>query len=294
SVISTPLQKRSNIDWEPQQFKCDVTSDDLNSIVKWTVTDKLNCNLDDPSCDNFPAPTICAKPRQHIQILVTNNLSEPTTIHWHGLLMRIVENTPFSDGVPAITQCPIQPGESFLYDFWANNDPAEELLEDYINLPNTTGYQYQSALYEVEGHYVEHNQSQWVQRVPIHVGQRYSVIAHKTPEALEQNITNFWLRVEANPECIRYNTPCGEKIQLVKTIRSIVSYDSSVEEPSTEPWSELLTNCVDLDLNLLSPLPSKDSPNTIPDKIFNISLKVTMFTDIVSQTTVGEVYAGSD
>lgn len=41
-----------------------------------------------------------------------------TTVHWHGLRQK---GTPFSDGVPFITQCPIQYGTTFRYSFYAND-----------------------------------------------------------------------------------------------------------------------------------------------------------------------------
>ena len=44
----------------------------------------------------------------------TNNLPEPTTIHWHGL--RIPNDM---DGVPGVSQPEVEPGETFTYDFIA-------------------------------------------------------------------------------------------------------------------------------------------------------------------------------
>jgi FtsP/CotA-like multicopper oxidase with cupredoxin domain len=41
-----------------------------------------------------------------------------TTIHWHGFHMR---KTPFYDGVPFVTQCPIISGSTFRYAFSADN-----------------------------------------------------------------------------------------------------------------------------------------------------------------------------
>lgn len=38
------------------------------------------------------------------------------TIHWHGMTQK---GTPYSDGVPFITQCPIHFGNSFRYTFEA-------------------------------------------------------------------------------------------------------------------------------------------------------------------------------
>lgn len=43
-------------------------------------------------------------------------IEEATSLHWHGHHQR---NTPYMDGVPFITQCPIAPGTSFRYQFEA-------------------------------------------------------------------------------------------------------------------------------------------------------------------------------
>lgn len=40
-----------------------------------------------------------------------------SAIHWHGLHQR---KTPWSDGVPMVTQCPIQNDNSFRYFFYAS------------------------------------------------------------------------------------------------------------------------------------------------------------------------------
>lgn len=42
--------------------------------------------------------------------------SESTTIHWHGISQK---GTPYMDGVPFVTQCPILPGNRFKYNFTA-------------------------------------------------------------------------------------------------------------------------------------------------------------------------------
>lgn len=48
---------------------------------------------------------------------VTNQMMEATTsIHWHGQHQKL---SPYMDGVPSVTQCPIQPGASFTYSFVA-------------------------------------------------------------------------------------------------------------------------------------------------------------------------------
>lgn len=59
-----------------------------------------------------PGPTLRIKLGETIRVVFTNNLPEPTTIHWHGV--RVPNNM---DGVPSVTQPPIQPGSSFTYEF---------------------------------------------------------------------------------------------------------------------------------------------------------------------------------
>jgi len=60
----------------------------------------------------IPGPELRLKEGERVRIVVTNALAEPTTIHWHGV------DVPNSmDGVPGITQKPIQPGATFVYEF---------------------------------------------------------------------------------------------------------------------------------------------------------------------------------
>jgi FtsP/CotA-like multicopper oxidase with cupredoxin domain len=59
-----------------------------------------------------PGPTIEAVEGDRVRILVTNKLPEPTSIHWHGILL-----PNGMDGVSGLTQPPIQPGETWAYEF---------------------------------------------------------------------------------------------------------------------------------------------------------------------------------
>jgi len=58
-----------------------------------------------------PGPTIQVVEGDKVRIVVQNNLPEPTTLHLHGL-----ELINGMDGVPHITQIPIQPGKSGIYE----------------------------------------------------------------------------------------------------------------------------------------------------------------------------------
>lgn len=59
-----------------------------------------------------PGPTIEAVEGDRVRFYVTNRLPEPTTVHWHGVLLPNA-----MDGVAGLSQKPIQPGETFRYEF---------------------------------------------------------------------------------------------------------------------------------------------------------------------------------
>lgn len=66
----------------------------------------------------YPGPTIEANWGDYIEVTVTNELiTEGTSLHWHGLLQK---ETPWFDGTPGISQCPIAPGSSYTYRFRAD------------------------------------------------------------------------------------------------------------------------------------------------------------------------------
>ncbi|KAL4766551.1 multicopper oxidase [Aspergillus foveolatus] len=66
----------------------------------------------------FPAPALRLKQGDDVEFLVNNEMPFPTTVHFHGIEQ---QGTPWSDGVPGLSQRPIPPGESFLYKWRATN-----------------------------------------------------------------------------------------------------------------------------------------------------------------------------
>jgi CopA family copper-resistance protein len=82
-----------------------------------------------------PGPLIRLREGTRVRIAVTNALDEPTSIHWHGLLL------PFHmDGVPGISFPGIDPGQTFTYEF-------------AIVQAGTYWYHSHSGLQEQIGHY---------------------------------------------------------------------------------------------------------------------------------------------
>ncbi|KAL4905280.1 laccase-1 [Aspergillus multicolor] len=64
----------------------------------------------------YPGPDLFWDEDDDIEVTVINNLPFNTTVHWHGIEMK---DTPEADGVPGLSQAPIEPGETFLYKFKA-------------------------------------------------------------------------------------------------------------------------------------------------------------------------------
>ena len=61
---------------------------------------------------SIPAPTLRLREGDDVTIRVTNKLSVPSSIHWHGIIL------PYQmDGVPGISFKGIMPGETFVYKF---------------------------------------------------------------------------------------------------------------------------------------------------------------------------------
>ncbi|PPQ93569.1 hypothetical protein CVT25_005561 [Psilocybe cyanescens] len=68
----------------------------------------------------YPAPLIIAQKGDNFKLNVANYLSDntmhrSTSIHWHGVLQR--GGTNWADGAVGVSQCPISPNRSFLYQF---------------------------------------------------------------------------------------------------------------------------------------------------------------------------------
>jgi FtsP/CotA-like multicopper oxidase with cupredoxin domain len=61
---------------------------------------------------HLPGPLVRAHVGDRLIVHFTNNLPQPTTIHWHGVRVPIE-----MDGVPDVSQSEVKPGGTFTYDF---------------------------------------------------------------------------------------------------------------------------------------------------------------------------------
>jgi manganese oxidase len=81
-----------------------------------------------------PGPVIKVDVGDKVRIVLQNEMSESTAIHFHGIR---VPNK--NDGVPDITQPPVEPGEEFVYEFTAM-EPAVGIYHSHhhaeVQVPN--------------------------------------------------------------------------------------------------------------------------------------------------------------
>lgn len=67
--------------------------------------------------------------------VVNRMMGESTSIHWHGMHQR---ESPYMDGVPFITQCPIPPHTTFRYNFIADHE-GTHWWHSHIGMQRTDG-----------------------------------------------------------------------------------------------------------------------------------------------------------
>ncbi|KAK3212310.1 hypothetical protein Dsin_017016 [Dipteronia sinensis] len=84
----------------------------------------------------FPGPTIRAKAGDTISVVVSNKLhTEGVVIHWHGIRQM---GTPWADGTASISQCAINPGETFDYRFVVDK-PGTYFYHGHFGMQRSAG-----------------------------------------------------------------------------------------------------------------------------------------------------------
>jgi FtsP/CotA-like multicopper oxidase with cupredoxin domain len=89
------------------------TFDLVATPIRWEILDGTRVTAWTYN-GTVPGPELRVPYGQRLRIRVENELPEATTVHWHGIA---VPNA--MDGVPDVTQEPIEPGGRFTYEFRA-------------------------------------------------------------------------------------------------------------------------------------------------------------------------------
>ncbi|KAH0836904.1 laccase [Lanmaoa asiatica] len=102
-----------------------------------------------------PGSLITANKGDTLHINVRNQLSDPatntsTSVHWHGLFQH---HTNSFDGTSFVTQCPIVPGDSFLYQFNVQNQSGTFWYHSHYNLQYCDGLRGPIVIYDPQDPY---------------------------------------------------------------------------------------------------------------------------------------------
>ncbi len=78
--------------------------------------------------EQIPGPTLRFRAGDKIRIYYRNDLDEASSVHWHGL---VVPNS--MDGVAPLTQPPVMPGETFVYEYTVPNTPGTFMYHAHMD-----------------------------------------------------------------------------------------------------------------------------------------------------------------
>lgn len=103
----------------------------------------------------FPGPLIRADKGDRFEINVIDQLTndtmrESTSIHWHGLFQA---GTAWADGPAFVSQCPIAPGDSFLYDFKAPGQAGTFWYHSHLSTQYCDGLRGPLVIYDPDDPY---------------------------------------------------------------------------------------------------------------------------------------------
>ncbi|KAJ3766914.1 laccase [Lentinula raphanica] len=101
---------------------------------------------------SFPGPLLTAQKGDRFYINVTDSLTDPsmdrsTTIHWHGLFQK---TTNYADGVAFVSQCPISPNHSFMYDFGVPDQAGTFWYHSHLSVQYGDGLRGPLVIYDPE------------------------------------------------------------------------------------------------------------------------------------------------
>jgi manganese oxidase len=162
-------------------------------------------------------PTIEAVEGDRVRILVTNNLPEPTSVHWHGLHVPIE-----MDGVTGISQDPIQPGETFTYEFTLEQHGTYFYHPHFMSSKQVglgmCGFFIIHPKNPEPWQIVDHDYAYFLQTWKIHPGS-------PVPDTLEMNDSNYFtFNGKAGPDVVPMKAKSGEKVRIRVANLSLMSH----------------------------------------------------------------------
>ncbi|KAI8536199.1 hypothetical protein RHMOL_Rhmol10G0237300 [Rhododendron molle] len=124
SLLSVPFAAEARIRHYKWEVKYEYKSQDCYKKLAITINGRT------------PGPTIEAQVNDTVVVELKNSLlTENVAIHWHGIRQK---GTPWFDGTAGVTQCPIVPGDTFVYKFVVDR-PGTYLYHGHYGLQREAG-----------------------------------------------------------------------------------------------------------------------------------------------------------
>ncbi|KAH9479059.1 Laccase-2 [Psilocybe cubensis] len=101
---------------------------------------------------SFPGPVITATKGDTFHLNVIDELKDPsmmmsTSVHWHGFFQK---RSSWADGVSGVTQCPIAPGHSFMYEFSTGDQTGTYWYHSHFSTQYCDGLRGAIVVYDPE------------------------------------------------------------------------------------------------------------------------------------------------
>jgi FtsP/CotA-like multicopper oxidase with cupredoxin domain len=152
---------------------------------------------------SIPGPTIEVHEGDRCRFIVENRLPEMFSMHWHGIELPIEQ-----DGGPGISQDPIQPGQTFTYEFT-------------VNQHGTFFYHSHFAMQEMMGLiglFVIHPRDAYEPRVDRDFGiilQEWAILPNNTvPNTMQMEFNWLTLNGKAGPATTPMLVKQGERVRI--------------------------------------------------------------------------------
>ena len=153
--------------------------------------------------DLLPGPVLEMYQGERVRIVFRNELPEDTTLHSHGLELPVS-----MDGIPAVTQEYVRPGETFVYEFDVHQE-GSFFLHPHVAMQEAVGMVAPLIVHPKVAH------DPPVDRDFVLVTQQFSILPNAT---IPDSNAMDWNFLTINGRCGPYTTPLvcklGERVRL--------------------------------------------------------------------------------
>lgn len=153
--------------------------------------------------DLFPGPVLEMNQGERVRIVFRNELPEETTLHSHGLELPVS-----MDGIPAVTQNYVKPGETFVYEYDVHQE-GSMFLHPHVAMQEAIGMVTPFVVHPATAH------KPAVDRDFVLVAQQFSILPNAT---IPNSNAMDWNFLTINGRCGPYTTPLvcklGERVRI--------------------------------------------------------------------------------